>query len=356
MGGKEMKLSRRHFLSAAGAAIAGPAVLRVTRANAAEVTLRLHHFLPPISNTQTKLLNPWAKKVEAESGGRIKIDIFPSMQLGGTPPQLFDQGKDGVVDLIWTLPGYTPGRFPISEAFELPFVAHHNSAVNSPAAQEFAEQHLVKTDFKDVKVICFWTHDRGVIHTNKQVLKLDDLKGQKLRFPTRYAGEGLKVAGVNVVGMPVPQVPESLAQRVIDGAVIPWEVVPSVKVQELVKFHTEIPGSPTFYVATFLLAMNPAKYDSLPADLKTVIDANSGGSLAKFAGNAWDEASASVLEMVKKRSGNVITTLPEEEKEKWVKLAQPVTESWLGVMKDKNLDGVKILEDAKALLAKYAKA
>ncbi len=349
-----MKLSRRHFLSAAGAAMASPAVLRVTRANAAEVTLRLHHFLPPISNTQTRVLNPWARKVETDSNGRIKIDIFPSMQLGGTPPQLYDQAKDGVVDLAWTLPGYTSGRFPISEAFELPFVAHHKSAVNSPAAQEFAEKHLTKNDFKDVKVIAFWTHDRGVIHSNKQVLKLDDLKGQKLRFPTRYAGEGLKVAGVNVVGMPVPQVPESLAQRVIDGAVIPWEVVPSVKVQELVKYHTEIPGSPTFYVATFLLAMNPAKYDSLPADLRTVIDANSGAPLAKFAGAAWDDASNGVLEMVKKRSGNVIATLPEEEKEKWIKLTQPVTESWLAMMKDKGLDGAGILEDAKALLAKHA--
>ncbi len=349
-----MTLSRRHFLSVVGATIASPAVLRVTRANAAEVTLRLHHFLPPISNTQTKLLNPWAKKVETESNGRIKIDIFPSMQLGGTPPQLYDQAKDGVVDLAWTLPGYTAGRFPISEAFELPFITHQKSAVNSPAAQEFAEKHLYANDFKDVKVIAFWTHDRGVIHSNKQVLKLDDLKGQKLRFPTRYAGEGLKAAGVNVIGMPVPQVPESIAQRVIDGAVIPWEVVPSVKVQELIKYHTEIPGSPTFYVATFLLAMNRAKYDALPADLKPVIDANSGGPLAKFAGQAWDDASNSVLEMVKKRSGNVIATLPEEEKEKWVKLTQPVTESWLGMMKEKGHDGTRILDDAKALLAKYA--
>jgi TRAP-type C4-dicarboxylate transport system substrate-binding protein len=351
-----MKLSRRHFLSVAGAAVASPAVLRITRANAAEVTLRLHHFLPPISNTQTKLLNPWAKKVETESNGRTKIEIFPSMQLGGTPPQLYDQAKDGVVDLVWTLPGYTAGRFPTSEAFELPFIAHRNSSVNSPAAQEFAEKHLYNNDFRDVKVIAFWTHDRGVIHSNKQVLKLDDLKGQKLRFPTRYAGEGLKVAGVNVVGMPVPQVPESIAQRVIDGAVIPWEVVPSVKVQELVKYHTEIPGSPTFYVATFLLAMNPAKYAALPADLKAVLDANSGLALAKFAGKAWDDASEGVLEMIKKRSGNVISTLPEEEKEKWMKLTQPVTESWLGVMKDKGYDGTRVLDDAKALLAKYAQA
>jgi TRAP-type C4-dicarboxylate transport system permease small subunit len=105
---------------------------------------------------------------------------------------------------------------------------------------------------------------------------MEDLKGLKLRFPTRLAGEALKALGANAIGMPIPQVPESLAQRVIDGAVIPWEVVPAVKVQELVKFHTEIPGSPTLYTATFILAMNRVKYDGLPADLKAVIDKNSG--------------------------------------------------------------------------------
>lgn len=351
-----MTVSRRNFLGLAGAAVAAPAILRVTRANAAEVTLRMHHFLPPVAHAQTMFLAPWAKKIEEESNGRIKIDIFPSMQLGGTPPQLYDQAKDGVVDIVWTLPGYTSGRFPTSEVFELPFIANKSAEVNSRAAQEFAEKHLYQTDFKDVKVMAFWTHDDGLIHSNKQVKTLDDLKGQKLRFPTRYAGEGLKAAGVNVVGMPVPQVPESLAQRVIDGAVVPWEVVPAVKLQELVKYHTEIPGSPTFYVATFLLAMNIAKYESLPADLKAVIDKNAGAAASQMAGKAFDGASDKVEAMVKKRSGNVITTLPEEEKAKWMKLTQPVTESWLAVMKEKGQDGAKLLEEAKALIEKHGKA
>lgn len=350
-----MTVSRRTFISLAGAAVASPVVLRARPARAAEVTLKLHHFLPPVSNVHTKFLVPFAKKIEADSNGRLAIQIFPSMQLGGTPPQLYDQAKDGVVDMVWTLPGYTAGRFPTAEVFELPFIANKSALVNSRAAQEFATAHLTKTDFKDTKVIAFWTHDDGLIHSNKPIATLDDLKGLKLRFPTRYAGEGLKAAGVNVVGMPVPQVPESLAQRVIDGAVVPWEVVPAVKLQELVKYHTEIPGSPTFYVATMLLAMNIAKYDALPADLKAVIDQNAGLVAAEMAGRALDEASDSVEAMVRKRS-NVVTTLPEAEKEKWVALTQPVTESWLGVMKDKGQDGAKLLEEARAAIAKYAKA
>ena len=107
-----MTVSRRRFLAATGAAFAAPAIARPAFAQA-QVTLKLHHFLPPVSNGHAKMLAPWAKMVEEDSGGKIKIDIFPSMQLGGTPPQLYDQARDGVVDIVWTLPGSTAGPLPI---------------------------------------------------------------------------------------------------------------------------------------------------------------------------------------------------------------------------------------------------
>jgi len=212
-----MKLTRRGFGLGAATLIASPAI--VTSARAQAVTLRMHHFLPPLSNAHSKLLAPWAKKVEADSQGQLKIDIFPSMQLGGTPPQLFDQARDGVADIIWTLPGNTPGRFPRTEVFELPFIAANRAIVNARAANEFTGKHLME-ETREVKLLAFWAHDAGVIHANRQVRTMDDLKGLKLRNPTRLAGEALKALGATSVGMPVPQVPESLAQKVIDGAVI----------------------------------------------------------------------------------------------------------------------------------------
>ncbi|MDP3319778.1 MAG: C4-dicarboxylate ABC transporter, partial [Bosea sp. (in: a-proteobacteria)] len=186
-----MTFDRRQLLTGAGAAVAAPLVLRATRANAQEVTLKMHHFLPPVAVGHARFLKPWADKVAAESNGRIKIDIFPSMQLGGTPPQLFDQARDGVADLVWTLPGYTPGRFTGLEAFELPFVANKRALVNSLALTDYAQQNLA-AELKDVHPICLWTHDHGLIHANKQVRTMEDLKGLKLRFPTRLAGEALK--------------------------------------------------------------------------------------------------------------------------------------------------------------------
>ena len=349
-----MTVTRRLFLGLAGTAVAAPAIMRVTRANAQEVTLRMHHFLPPVANGHSKFLKPWADKVGAESNGRIKIDIFPSMQLGGTPPQLFDQARDGVADIVWTLPGNTPGRFPGIEAFELPFVANKRALVNSLALADYAEQNL-QDEFKDVKPLCFWAHDHGLIHANKQVKTMDDLKGLKLRFPTRLAGEALRALGANAIGMPIPQVPESLAQRVIDGCVIPWEVVPSIKVHELVKFHTEIPGSPTLYTATFILAMNRAKYDAMAPDLRAILDRNSGATASAMAGKVWDEQAVVVSEMVKKRS-NTITVLDEAEAARWRETTKPVIDGWLKTVKDKGMDGEKLLASARAALAKHEKA
>jgi TRAP-type C4-dicarboxylate transport system substrate-binding protein len=349
-----MKLNRRQFGAGMAGLVAAPAI--VTSASAqAQVTLKLHHFLPPVSNGQAKLFGPWAKKVEAESGGRLKIDIFPSMQLGGTPAQLFDQARDGVVDMVWTLPGTTAGRFPRTEVFELPFIASNRGIVNARAAQEFADKHMAE-ETKEVKLISFWAHDAGLIHSNKPIKTMDDLKGMKLRNPTRLAGEALKALGATSVGMPIPQVPESLAQRVIDGAVIPWEVVPAVKVQELVKFHTGIPGSPTLYSASFFFAMNRAKYDSLPADLKAILDKNSGQTFATMAGNMWDTEAKNVSAAVRARSGNTISEISEDEKAKWIKATEPVHAAWIEQMKGRNIDGAALIAEAKALIAKYEKA
>ncbi len=349
-----MKLARRHFLSMAGAAVAAPAVARVAWGQAAQVTLKLHHFLPPVSNVHQKLWLPWVKKLDTESGGRLKVDIYPSMQLGGAPPQLFDQARDGVVDIIWTVLGNTPGRFPAVEVFELPFVAAKRGIANAPAVQEFVET-IGKDEFKEVHPICVWAHDHGLVHTNKLVRTMDDLKGLKLRSPTRLAGEALKSLGANGIPLPIPQLPESLAQRVLDGCVIPWEVVPAVKVQELLKFHAEIPGSPTLYTTNFVLAMNKAKYESLPADLKKVLDANSGHALARAAGLMWDEQAIVVEDMVRKR-GNTITQISAEEAARWRKATEPVIETWIKQVKERGVDGGKLIETARALIAKYDKA
>jgi TRAP-type transport system periplasmic protein len=342
-----MDQPRRRFLALAGSAVAAPAVLRSGPARAADVTLRLHHFLPPVSNAHVNVLTPWAKKIEADSNGAISIRIYPSMQLGGAPPQLFDQARDGVADIVWTLPGYTAGRFPVLETFELPFVATRSGVTNSKAVQEFAVQHA-QAELAEVHLLFAWANDHGVIHASKAVHKQEDLHGRKIRFPTRLAGEALKALGAGAVGMPVPQIPESLAQGVIDGAVVPWEVVPALKLQELVGHHTEFPGTPTFYTSTHTLVINKARYEGLPAELRQVIDNASGLAGSELAGAAWDKAGAAARQKAQDR-GNEVFVLPEDEVARWRQATQPVTDAWVAAGPDR----AALLDAAKALIAKH---
>ena len=332
-----------------GAALALPSLR--AQAQAPEMTLRLHHFLPTVSNVHRFFLQPWAQKVAAESNGRLKIQIFPAMQLGGAPPQLFDQARDGVADIIWTLPGNTPGRFPKIEVFELPFVSHKRAIVNCLAIQEYADTQL-RDEFAEVHPICVWGHGEGLIHTRREVKTMEDLRGLKLRFPSRLNGEALKALGAAPVGMPVLQIHEAMTQGVIDGAVVPWEVVPSIRLQEMAKFHAEIPGSPTLYITTFILAMNKAKYEGLAPELRAVLDANSGAAAARMAAVPWDERGPVVEAEVRKR-GNQITVITEAEKARWVEATKPVIETWLVQAKEKGLDSAALLAQARALVAKH---
>src|SRR5262249_4967693 len=137
-----MRWTRRTFVTSTLASLATPAVLRLARADAPQLTLKLHHSFSAVSAVHEKFLAPWARKVEADSDGRLRIDLFPSMQLGGAPAHLLDQARDGVADIVWAVPGATPGRFPKSEAFELPFVLSHRALVNSKAIEDFAADNL----------------------------------------------------------------------------------------------------------------------------------------------------------------------------------------------------------------------
>jgi TRAP-type C4-dicarboxylate transport system substrate-binding protein len=186
----------------------------------------------------TGVFEPWCAKLGKESNNRIKCQIYPAMQLGGTPPQLFDQAKDGVADVVWTVLGYSANRFPMSEVFELPFTMT-NAEATSRAAWEFTQTYA-QHEFKDVKVLAVHVHGPGYLFTTKkQMNTMDDFKGMKFRAPTRLTNKMLAAMGATPVGMPVPAVPEALSKGVIEGAVIPYQVVPSIKVNELVKYAAE---------------------------------------------------------------------------------------------------------------------
>ena len=318
---------------------------------AQEVTLRFHQMLPPQATIPAKAIVPWADKVEADSGGRIKVDKFDAMALGGTPPQLIDQVTDGVVDLIWTVIGYTPGRFPSTEVFELPFIMT-NGVATSKAFHEYCEMHC-QEEFADVKVIAWHAHGPGLIHSSKAVNTLEDMNGLKVRGGSRLVNQLLEKLGSEPVGMPVPAVPEALSKGVIDATTIPWEVTPALKVAELVNNHTGFSGDNGLYTLTFVVAMNRASYDKLPDDLKKVIDDNSGIETAAMFGAVMDGGDEVGLKIAQDRGNNIIT-LDEAETQRWKDAASDITASWIADMDAAGKDGAALYEEAKTLIGKHS--
>jgi TRAP-type C4-dicarboxylate transport system substrate-binding protein len=346
-----MRIARRTFLASAAAMLAAPAVLRLARADAPQAVLKLHHFMSSVSSAHDKFIVPWARKVQADSGGRIRIDIFPSMQLGGAPPRLFDQARDGDADIVWTAPSLTPGRFPKIEMFDLPFVPSRRALVSSKALQDFAALNL-KDEFHEVRPLCFSCTDRGVIHANQPIRTVEDIKDLKIHVPTQRAGEALHLLGAEPVPMPTGQLVLAVNQNVIEGCLDPWHIMPALRLNDLLKTHTEFSEtSPSS--TTFVLAMNSAAYDRLPRDLKAVIDSNSGQVAAGMAGAMWDIEAASVADGVA-RGGDAIVTLLPEAVAHWRKLTEPVVEKWVKEMKEQKVDGGKLLASAHTFMTKYA--
>ena len=350
--GKNHMIQRRTLLKTSAAVALGAPGLNALAQQA--VTLKFHTFMAPQSNVWLTMHKPWMDKVEKDSGGRIKFEGYPAMQLGGTPVQLYDQVKDGVVDVVWTLPGNTAGRFPRIEVFELPFMMN-NAEATSKAYWEYV-QTVAPDEFKDVQVLALQVHGPGMFHTkDKQIKTAADLKGMKVRGPTRQITKMLGYLGATPVGMPLPAIPDALSKGTIDGCVIPWEVVPSVKVHELTKFHSEFePAGGALYTTTFVMAMNRAKYNSLAPDLKKVIDDNSGMATSALLGKTQQGNDPIGRKSAEDRK-NTIYTIPASEAQEFKRKARLVEVEWVEDMNKRGLDGKKLLDTARTLIDKHGK-
>ncbi len=340
--------------SFAGSLITLAAALATLPATAQEVTLKFHHIWNPQAMASVNVIGPWCDKVAAESNNRMKCQIFPAMSMGGTPPQLVDQVKDGVVDLTITLPGYTAGRFPTTEAFELPFMCNSAEA-GARAAWDYFGKYSLK-EFPGTKILATWVHDEGYVHTrDKPVKTLADFKGMKMRAPTRQTNKLLTSLGASPVGMPLPAIPDAVSKGTIDGFLLPWEVMPSLKLQEMVKFHSETdPSRPALYSSVFIFGMNQARFDSLPADLQAIIERNSGAAYSQSIGKIWDGSQAAGRKAAQER-GNTFYMIPASELDNWVTASAPLYTDWIADMDKKGLNGKQMLQDAKDLLVKYKK-
>lgn len=347
-----MRFTKRALIVGATMLMSGFASQFTGQAIAAEFNFSIHHFLSPKAGTHTKMIEPWTKAIEDASGGRIKFEIFPSMSLGGKPPELYNQVRDGVADIIWTLPGYTPGVFPRVEVFELPSVHNGNATATNKAIQDLSAD--LAEDFKDIHPLLVHVHTGNALHlTSKDVQSLADMKGLKVRSPSRTGAWMLESWGAEPVGMPVPALPQALAKNNIDGGLIPFEIAIPLKIAELTDYSVELDAGQRFGTSTFLFAMNKASYDSLPDDLKKIVDDNSGPAFAESMGKVWDDVEPVGIQLAKDK-GNTVTALSAEASAEFAAKAEIVGARWIEEVSSNGIDGDALMAKAKAAIAEHS--
>lgn len=319
----------------------------------AEVTLTIHHFLSPKSTTQAQMIEPWAKKIEKASDGRIAFEIFPSMSMGGKPPALYRQVRDGTADIVWTLAGYTPGVFPRAEAFELPTV-HLGSAVATNLAIN-DNFDLIAEDFTDVKPLLIHTHDGNALHlreSRSDIVSLDELQGLKLRTPSRTGAWLIEAMGAEPVGMPVPALPQALSKGAVDGAFVPFEIFPPLKLAELTKTSLEGRNKERFGTSVFMFVMNKERFESMPADLQKIIEDHSGRDFARDIGRIWELAETTGKTM-QHETGSDIIRLDDKATAEMNDIGQKVVERWVEEVSGDDLDGEALIDAARRAVRKY---
>lgn len=339
-----------HLLKTAVVSVA--TLTSVLAASAAEFDFKLHHMLSALAPAHSKMLEPWARQVEKNSGGRVKIELFPSMTLGGRPAELVGQARDGVVDIIWTVNGYTPGVFQRTEVFELPTVYKNDPVATNLAMAEMFDEFLA-VEYKGLKPLFLHVHaGQGLQMVDKEIRKPADLAGLRMRIPTRTGSWVIEALGASPISIPIPDLPPSLAKKVIDGAFIPWEIITPLKLQDQTQYQIELADKERLGTTTFQVSMNGERWDSLPDDIKAAFTDASGEEWLKEVGEIWRSADNHGIDVAVK-SGNTHITLSEEESVLFRDALKPVVDRWIAEVASKGIDGQALVDRARELIAKH---
>jgi TRAP-type C4-dicarboxylate transport system substrate-binding protein len=292
-------------------------------AGAETIELKMAHFMSPLHVQHQQSFAPFAQEVEKLTGGKVKIKIFPGGALGGAP-ELADSVKTGIADIAFIVPSYTTGRFPRTSAFDLPFI-FDNAVQAAEILYEVYDQYLAE-DFKDYKVLWLYSCDTGQLHSvGKPIRKLADLQGMKMRAPSSYMSEALRLLGANPVSMPLSELSMALDKRVIDGMLSPNTSLTDFKLTELIKNTTQI----DFYISPMAVIMNKEKYNSLPDYAKKALDQASGKNWGLRAAKIYDDYARTSLKTLSDAGKINIYRLSPEEKKKFMEKVKKMETDWV---------------------------
>ena len=310
--------------------------------NAAAQELRLSTFVPPVHVIYREVITPWAADLAKATNGEVKVTLYPSMQLGGKPPELFRQAVDGVADLVFTLPGYTSPAFPRVGIIELPGLKDDGLAATD-MMWDLLDPYLLP-EFKGTKVIALWgAEDAGLMtRTGKAYRTLDDLKGLRLRAPSAAQAKQIQYMGAVPIAAPITEVYPGLERGTMDGAMVPFTTILDFRLGEVAKGYT-IAG-PIFGRSVFLIAMNQQKYDSLPASARAAIDKLSGRALSRKATDVYIKRAEQAVASVRGKAD--VYELPKAEQQRITKTLRPIIDEWIKESEAKGIPARDMLRRA----------
>jgi TRAP-type C4-dicarboxylate transport system substrate-binding protein len=323
-------------------ALAGAIAAACAAPAQAQIVLTASSWLPP-SHILSETQKAWCGELETRSGGKAKCNILPRGVAAA--PGTFDAVRNGLADLSFTVHGYTPGRFTVTQVAEVPFLGDAPEATSVAFQRLYERTPALADEHKGVKVISVFTHGPGLVYNTKRpITKMEDLAGLKFRVGGGMVNDTAKAMGMNVTLKPAPESYELLSTGVMDGTLFPAESVESFKIDKVIRHATSFPGG--LYNVSFVFMMNQAKYDGLPADVKKVVDGLSGEYAARQFGRGWEKVDRRGMAFMQ-ASGVQFAKADAAFVKAVNERTAPVIDAWAKAAEAK---GVK---DAKKLLADY---
>ncbi|MFC1883257.1 TRAP transporter substrate-binding protein [Thermodesulfobacteriota bacterium] len=319
-------------------------VLPPAMVGAETIELKFAQPFSPKHTMQQKVFMPWAEELNKRTNGKVKVTFYPGGALGKTPDH-YALAEKGIADIIYVLQDYTPGRFPMTTVFELPFISTSAEKTAVAMWKVFEQFPGFAKEYDKVKVLALFCHDPAGFNTVKKPVKtLADMKGMKFRTASPHVTKALKMFGAVPVNMPVTEVYTALERGVVEGTVLPWEGNFIFKLAELLKYGTEA----DWYTMTMMVVMNKKKYDSLPDDVKKAIDETTGLVMSQKAGMIYDKVRPIMRGLCQKK-GMEALKLSAGEREKLKEMVKPLRAEWVNDMNAKGLPGKAVLEAATKL-------
>jgi TRAP-type C4-dicarboxylate transport system substrate-binding protein len=309
------------------------------------VELRFSIWAPP-AHPLVPSTKAWADDITKESGGSIKVTIFPSEQLGKAFDH-YDMARDGIADITYVNPGYQPGRFPVIAAGQLPFMfadAKKGTAALDAWYRKYAGQEMKDTHF------CFaFMHDPGAFHGRKKVVAPEDIKGMKIRPPQSTIAQMVTMLGGTNVQASAPEARDVLERGVADAIFFPWGSVFLFGLDKVTKYHMDLP----LYTSAFTYSMNKAKYDAMSPAQKKVIDDHCTTDWAVKLSSPWTEFEAAGRDKMKNMAGHEVYELTPDQVKAWKTAVQPLQKQWADAVTKAGGNADEIYKALEASVAQY---